>query len=451
MGGGPRRVPRDHHRHGQLSRERQQRLIALDALIPPMSEGELRIAARKRNARIERSVVVLAVVTVVVLAAALVGVQWIRPLPSPVFRPAGPTAIRLPGPSPSLPWPTTGAAALSVEGVGDLGQVRATVPAPVAGVATVLAAYVALTDHPLASGAAGPAVPVSPATYAAYLTGFANQQSEVAVAPGETLPELQVLEGLLVASGNDMATMLADWDAGGTDAFVAKMNGAAQTLALHSTHITDPSGLDSGTVSTPSDLIRLGEAAMAIPTFRQVVAMPQVTLPLAGLVYNLDYDVGHDGLVGIKTGSDAMAEGCFLFAAQRTIGGRNVTLIGAVLGQQGMSSNSAAVDEADVLVTAGFASIRPTPVAPAGHLVGRIVTPWGSTAPVAASTSPNIIGWPGLSVPVSVSLDSMPLPLPNGARVGVLRVDEGGHVTVVVLRTERPLPGPSALWRLTRS
>src|SRR5665213_519314 len=79
--------------------------------------------------------------------------------------------------------------------------------------------------------------------------------------------------------------MLADWDAGGTDAFVAKMNGAAQTLALHSTHITDPSGLDSGTVSTPSDLIRLGEAAMAIPTFRQVVAMPQVTLPLAGLVY----------------------------------------------------------------------------------------------------------------------------------------------------------------------
>ena len=53
---------------------------------------------------------------------------------------------------------------------------------------------------------------------------------------------------------------------------------------------------------------------MAIPTFRQIVAMPQVTLPLAGLVYNLDFDLGRDGIVGIKTGSDAAAGGCFLFA-----------------------------------------------------------------------------------------------------------------------------------------
>jgi D-alanyl-D-alanine carboxypeptidase (penicillin-binding protein 5/6) len=53
------------------------------------------------------------------------------------------------------------------------------------------------------------------------------------------------------------------------------------------------------------------------------MALPQVTLPLAGVVYNLDYnldyDLGHDGIVGIKTGFDAAAGGCFLFAARHTV------------------------------------------------------------------------------------------------------------------------------------
>jgi D-alanyl-D-alanine carboxypeptidase (penicillin-binding protein 5/6) len=49
------------------------------------------------------------------------------------------------------------------------------------------------------------------------------------------------------------------------------------------------------------------------------MALPQVTVPLAGVVYNLDYDLGHDGIVGIKTGFDAAAGGCFLFAARHTV------------------------------------------------------------------------------------------------------------------------------------
>jgi hypothetical protein len=36
----------------------------------------------------------------------------------------------------------------------------------------------------------------------------------------------------------------------------------------------------------------------------------------------------------------------------------------------------------------------------------------------------------------------LPSPVPSGARSGVLRVDQDGHITDVVLRTSRPLPGP---------
>ncbi len=130
-----------------------------------------------------------------------------------------------------------------------------------------MTAYVVLQDHPIAPGAAGAAIPVTAATITAAQIEAATQQAVVPVAAGETLTELQALEGLLVAQGNDIATLLADWDASSTTAFVAKMNIAAHILGLDSTTFTDPSGLDPGSVSTPADLIRLGEAAMAIPAF----------------------------------------------------------------------------------------------------------------------------------------------------------------------------------------
>jgi D-alanyl-D-alanine carboxypeptidase (penicillin-binding protein 5/6) len=228
------------------------------------------------------------------------------------------------------------------------------------------------------------------------------------------------------------------------------MNTAAHTLGLASTHFNDPSGLDPGSVSTPADLIRLGEAAMAIPAFAQVVALPQATFPLAGVVYNLDYDLGHDGIVGIKTGSDAAAGGCFLFEAERTVGGKSVTLVGAVLGQRAISPLTAALDDVTVLVKAAFAAIATRPPIPPGRIVGRIVAPWGTSVPVTASRSSSIVGWPGLVVPVQVHVGALLSAISGGARIGVLRVDLSGQHVDVVLRASRPLAGPSAIWRLTR-
>jgi D-alanyl-D-alanine carboxypeptidase (penicillin-binding protein 5/6) len=313
-----------------------------------------------------------------------------------------------------------------------------------------MTAYVVLEDHPLAPGAAGPAIRVTAATIAAAQAEVATQQSVVPVIAGETLTEFEALEGLLVAQGNDIATLLADWDAGSVTAFVAKMNSAAHGLGLGATRFTDPSGLDPGSVSTPADMIRLGEAAIAIPAFAQVVAMPQVTLPLAGLVYNFDYDLGHNGIVGIKTGSDAAAGGCFLFEAERTVGGKSVTLVGAVLGQQATSPLTAALDDANVLVKAAFAVIATLPPVPPGQIVGRIVAPWCTSVPVTASQSSSIVGWPGLAVPVQVHVRALLSAISGGARIGMLRVDLGAQNVDVVLRASRPLAGPSAIWRLTR-
>ncbi len=407
----------------------------------------LRSIARERARRVGLRVLVI---VVVVLVCVFASVQWFRPVPSPVFRSGVSTSVRLPGSLPSLPWPTTGSASLSVEGAGSLGSKGSTQPIPVAGLAKVMTAYVVLRDHPLAASASGPTIPVTAATIAAAQSEAATQQSVVPVAAGETLTELEALQGLLVAQGNDIATLLTDWDASSTTAFVAKMNAAARAMGLDSTKFSDPSGLDPATVSTPADMIRLGEAAMAIPVFRQVVAMPQVTLPLAGLVYNFDYDLGYDGIIGIKTGSDVAAGGCFLFEAQQEVAGKSLTLVGVVLGQYGTSPITTALYDAELLAHAAFAAIGTLPLLSPRHPLGQIVTSWGVSVPVTASKSTSIVGWPGLTVPVHMHLGAIPPAMPSGTRIGMLEVDVGGQNIDVDLRTSRRLPGPSVMWRLTR-
>ena len=389
-----------------------------------------------------------AVAFVVAVVVVLAGVQWFRPLPAPVFQSAL-TSLRLAGTPPALPWPATGSAGMSVAGAGSLGGSGPSTSVPIGGLAKVMTALVALEDHPMPAGGSGHNIPVTASDVADYQADQADQQSVVPVDVGETLTEEQVLEGLLVASGNNIATLVAEWDAGGTNAFVAKMNATAHRLGLTATTFGDPSGVSSGSRSTPADLIRLGEAAMAIPAFRQVVAMTQVTLPLGGTFYSLDTDLGHDGFVGIKTGSDAAAGGCFLFEATRSFFGKQLSVVGAVLGQQAVPQTPTAVRVADVLVRAAFAVVAS--VAPgSGTDVGQIVATWGPDVAVVASPSPPILGWPGTSVPVRLRLRSLPSSIPKGSRVGDMVVSVGNQRLDVGLETKTRLRGPSALWRLTR-
>jgi serine-type D-Ala-D-Ala carboxypeptidase (penicillin-binding protein 5/6) len=390
-------------------------------------------------------------VAVIVVVVVLAGVQWFRPLPSPSFRLAKVTTLRLPGTSPSLPWPTTGSAAVAQLGVGSLGHSGNSQPVPIASIAKVLTAYQILRDHPLSPGSTGPVIPVTPATVTEYQSGVTSQQSEVQVSAGETLTELQALEGLLVASGNDMATLLAQWDSGTTAAFVAKANASARSLGLSATHMTDPSGLDSATVSTAADLIRLGQAAMAVPTFSQIVGMAQVTLPVAGLIYNFDYDLGHDGIVGIKTGSDSAAGGCFLFEAQKTVDGTAVVLVGAVLGQEGSSPITTALSDADQLVTTAFSSVRSLPLVPPGMQVGSIVAPWGASTGLVVARSTNVVSWPGVTVVAQVHAGRLGRSVPAATQVATLRVDLPSGPVDVPISTAHALPGPSIFWRLTRT
>jgi len=447
--GSPGRSGPAHARRRVLPRENEERLAEIGRQLPPPSEEELEIVAGLRSKRRRRRLVGWTAALIVAVLCAGAIAQWVRPLPAATL---DAPAVHLPGASPSFAWPSTGAAAASVVGVGTVGQVRGTEAVPVAGLAELLAAYVVLSDHRLAPGADGPSITVSADALTAYQAGQASQESEVPIAAGESLTELEALEGLLVDSGADMATVLADWDAGSVSAFVTKMNATASALGLTSTHVTDPTGVDPATTSTAEDLVRLGEASLSIPVLRQIVSLGQASVPMTNVVFNPNFDLGQDGIIGIKTGSDSTAAGCFLFAAQQNVGGKDVTVVGAVLGQPGgaLGPDTAAVDAGDALVKSVFGALHSFTLFTPGQEVTQITSAWSSTSPVTVTRPVSVVGWPGLAVTLTIRHGRLDGSLARAATVGTLQAGVGGSSADVTLQTASALSGPGVWWRLTR-
>jgi D-alanyl-D-alanine carboxypeptidase (penicillin-binding protein 5/6) len=175
-----------------------------------------------------------------------------------------------------------------------------------------------------------------PQSVIAYVNQYGGNSA--GLQPGDVLTAQELLEALLLPSGCDAAYTLATAYGPGMPAFLAKMNAMAKKLGMLHTEFTSPDGLpyptEFSTFSTPADLITLGQAAMASPVFRSIVAQQSYTLP-AGPghhAYSWNNDNGligsYQGADGIKTGYTNVALHCLLFEASRN----GLTLIGVVLG-----------------------------------------------------------------------------------------------------------------------
>lgn len=270
----------------------------------------------------------------------------------------------------------------------------------------------------------------------------------VAVAAGESLDERQLLEGLLIPSSNNIADLLARWDAGSLSAFVAKLNARASALGMKKTHFADASGFSDQTVATPSDLVLAGQALMADPTLAEIVREAQVDLPVAGTAYNVDYALGTDGIVGIKTGSAPKAGACFLFAARAAVPGQEVTLVGAVMDEPTLQD---AFSTSEKLITAATPSLTLAPAVSADQAVAEYRSPWGSRTGLRTQDHINLVAWPGMIIHRQVIAPPVSPPLGTGQQVGTIEAWIGSGTPVSVqLATDGPLYEPGSFWRLTR-
>ncbi|HET6966275.1 MAG TPA: hypothetical protein VFH58_15980 [Acidimicrobiales bacterium] len=356
----------------------------------------------------------------------------------------------LPGTPPKPVWPATGQAAVEVEGLPPLGSSGPPTPLPIASLAKVMTAYVILQDHPVPPGHDGFTVAIAAPDVTDYRQRLAQAESVVPVAAGEQLTEVQLLQGLLVASGNNYAVLLADHDAGSVTAFVAKMQSAARQLGMSHTTYTDPSGLDSGTVSTAGDQLLLAARAMADPVFASIVALPSVNLPVAGQLPNFNKLVGTGGYIGIKTGSDSKAGGCLLFANRQQTGGRPYTIVGAVLGQKpGLEDTpaliTAAVTAGDALVHSVVPAVSVKSVLPSGTEVGYAANAQGKRVALVTTSPLTLMGYGGMAVPLSMSLSQPGTTVKQGQALGKISLPDGAFTTVVA---SAAVPPVSFGWKL---
>jgi D-alanyl-D-alanine carboxypeptidase (penicillin-binding protein 5/6) len=154
--------------------------------------------------------------------------------------------------------------------------------------------------------------------------------SSIALKVGESMTLEGLLQGLLIASGNDAAVVIAEGIAGTVDQFVARMNEKAKALGLENTSFVNVHGLhDEEHYTTARDMAVLAREAMQNDIFRSIVECAHIYLPTTNmsdkryfintnnLVSRMRYPYYfYDKATGIKTGSTDAAGYCLVSSAE---------------------------------------------------------------------------------------------------------------------------------------
>ncbi|WP_079189077.1 D-alanyl-D-alanine carboxypeptidase family protein [Streptomyces kebangsaanensis] len=389
---------------------------------------------------------------VVLLAIVFAIVQAVRPLPAPTLALSAEETYTFDGDQVKLPWPDEGQGWMDVDGVGTMDHFGEQKPVPIASVTKTMTAYIILRDHPLKPGEEGPKIEIDPT--AEKEAGYHKEGESTLdnVKAGEFLTEKQALSAVMIPSANNIARLLARWDAGSEEAFVKKMNDTARELGMTNTTYTDPSGLNKTTVSTAGDQVKLGIAAMRIPAMVDITSAASWTDPKGKYWSNFNQLPFTIGAIGIKTGSTTAAGGNLLFAARKEVGGRTVTIVGAILGQYKAQS---ILDLVNAVSKTALLAAQDVPtsakILKKGDVVGYVDDQLGGHTPVVVTEDVTAVGWAGLEVKLSLAAKDVPSVGKAGDEVGTLTVGDGedGAVKVpVALQEDLAEPGFTA--RLTR-
>ena len=304
-------------------------------------------------------------------------------------------------------------------------------PASLTTLMTAWLVFVALKEHKLALDQK---LPVSARAWAQRKGGGSLMFVDTTMTP--TVDEL--LQGLIVDSGDDAAVALAEGVGGSVDAFVAMMNRQAQAWGLKNTTFKNASGLaEPGHRSTPRDL-----AAMAQHILRDV---PEYTHYYAQRDYTFNH-IHQDNrnillrrdpsVDGMKTGFTDAAGYCLLASAQREFPNGKRRLIAIVMGA---AAREARADEAQKLLNWGYTAFDDVRLVEAGKPVGAPVPVWkGRQAQVGLGSAEAIF----VAVPKGEGdrlktqverTDPLVAPLARGQRVGSLKVATASGAAIATI------------------
>lgn len=407
--------------------------------------------------KLRKGAIAVSILTVVALAVIIGGVvRYLGAVPPPSAVMAN-LSVSFPG-RVNLKLPSGDEATVSIKNLGVAESVGGNAPIAIASVTKMMSAYIILKDHPLLLGQQGPSITVTAQNVSTYRAELSQNDSVVAVRQGEKITELQALEATLIPSGDNIVQMLAVWDAGSQKAFVAKMNAEAKVLGLSATHYAGPSGVNPASVSTAYDQTKLADVVMKNPVFAQIVGMPQTTLPVAGVVYNVNGDLGRNGIVGVKTGWVPAGGASFVFATNLHLPASisdatgPLQAIGTIMGQQGAAPIPTVLSDALKISPQLSALVVRKQVLPADKTVGLLEAPYANTVRLVTTKPITMVGFLGAKCQVKllIAKSSIKAPLAKGVQVGEVVLRLGSEVREVPVVTAGALSGPSFGYKVLR-
>lgn len=265
-----------------------------------------------------------------------------------------------------------------------------------------------------------------------------------------------LLRGLIVNSGNDAAVVLAEGVGGSLDNFVAMMNRQAQAWGLKNTAFKNVAGLtEAGHKSTARDVAVI--ASHIINDFPEHYALYSIKRyrfegSPATNENNRNVLLLRDPSVdGMKTGYTEAAGYCMVISAQRDFpnlapsgtGGGKRRLLSVVMGTASMEARA---NESQKLLNWGFQAFDTVRLFAADKALATVPVWKGKQNEVHLGSSGGVF----VSVPKGEGAklqtriertDPLVAPLPQGQRVGTVKVSTPGGAVVA----ERPLVVMSAV------
>jgi len=320
-------------------------------------------------------------------------------------------------------------------------------PASFTKLMTAYLVFVALREHKLALDQK---LPVSARALAERKGGGSLMFIDTTMTP--TVDEL--LQGLIVDSGNDAAVALAEGVGGNVEAFVGMMNRQAQAWGLKDTSFRNAAGLtEAGQRSTPRELTAIAQHAIRdFPEYYRYYAQRDYTFN------NIHQDNRNillrrdPGVDGMSTGFTDAAGYSLLASALRDFPNGKRRLVALVMGA---AAREARADEAQRLLNWGYTAFDDVRLVEAGKQVGAPVPVWkGSQAQVGLGSADAIF----VAVPKGEGdrlktqverTDPLVAPLAKGQRVGSLKVAtaSGSVIATIPLTVLEEVPQASLFGR----
>ena len=148
--------------------------------------------------------------------------------------------------------------------------------------------------------------------------------SSMGLLAGDKVTLHDLLYGLMLASGNDAANVIAFTLGGSLEGFVEMMNQKAKEMGLQNTSFATPSGLDDENhYTTAYELAVIAKYALQNEEFAKAVSCEKATLNYGNPPYRRSLTNHNkllkmfDGVIGVKTGFTKKSGRCLVSAAKK--------------------------------------------------------------------------------------------------------------------------------------